>query len=97
MYALFGYLAKISSSRTSGEEYVCSKEIRRGFPGGAGGKELACQCTRRPRRRIPGLEDPLEKGMQPTPGFLPGESHRQRSLAGYSPWGHTEFDTTEAT
>ena len=25
---------------------------------------------------------------QPTPVFLPGESHRQRSLAGYSPWGH---------
>ena len=25
---------------------------------------------------------------QPTPGFLPGESHGQRSLAGYSPWGH---------
>ena len=35
-----------------------------------------------------GLEDPLKEGMQPTPVFLPGESHRQRSLAGYSPWGH---------
>ena len=34
-----------------------------------------------------GLEDPLEKGMQPTPVFLPGESHGQRSLAGYSPQG----------
>ena len=33
----------------------------------------------------------------PTPVFLPGESHGQRSLAGYSPWGHTELDTTEAT
>ena len=32
---------------------------------------------------------------QPTPIFLPGESHRQRSLAGYSPWGHKESDTTE--
>ena len=29
------------------------------------------------------------------PGFLPGESHGQRSLAGYSPWGHKESDTTE--
>ena len=31
----------------------------------------------------------------PTPVFLPGESHGQRSLAGYSPWGHRESDTTE--
>ena len=33
--------------------------------------------------------------MQPTPVFLPGESHGQRSLVGYSPWGHKELDTTE--
>ena len=32
---------------------------------------------------------------QPTPIFLPGESHGQRSLAGFSPWGHKESDTTE--
>ena len=32
---------------------------------------------------------------QPTPLFLPGESHGQRSLVGYSPWGHKELDTTE--
>ena len=29
--------------------------------------------------------------------FLPGKSREQRSLAGYSPWGHIELDTTEAT
>ena len=41
-------------------------------------------------------EDPLEKGMaKPTSVFLPGEFHGQRSLAGYSPWGHKESDTTE--
>ena len=34
---------------------------------------------------------------QPTPVFLPGESRGQRSLVGYSPQGHTETDTTEAT
>ena len=34
---------------------------------------------------------------QPTPVFLPGEFHGQRSLAGYSPQGHKESDTTEAT
>ena len=31
----------------------------------------------------------------PIPVFLPGEFHRQRSLVGYSPWGHKESDTTE--
>ena len=31
----------------------------------------------------------------PTPGFLPGESQGQRSLAGYSPWGRVEWDITE--
>ena len=34
-----------------------------------------------------GWDDPLEKEWQPTPVFLPGEFHGQRSLAGYSPWG----------
>ena len=32
---------------------------------------------------------------QPTPVFLPGESHGQRSLAGYSPWRHEESGMTE--
>ena len=39
-----------------------------------------------------GLEDPLKEGT--TPVFLPGEAHVQRSLAGYSPWGHKESDMT---
>ena len=30
----------------------------------------------------------------PTPVFLPGEFHGQRSLVGYSPWGHRQWDTT---
>ena len=38
---------------------------------------------------------PWRRAWQPTPVFLPGESHRQRSLAGYSPWGCNESDTTE--
>ena len=32
---------------------------------------------------------------QPTPVLLPGKSHGQRSLVGYNPWGHKEWDTTE--
>ena len=42
-----------------------------------------------------GQEDPLEEEMQPTPVFVLGKSHGQRSLAGYSPWGHKESDITE--
>ena len=42
-----------------------------------------------------GWEDPLEKEMATTLVFLPVESHEQRSLAGYSPWGRKELDTTE--
>ena len=38
-----------------------------------------------------------ERAWQPIPIFLSGESHGQRSLAGYSPKGHKELDTTEAT
>ena len=42
-----------------------------------------------------GQEDPLEKGTQPTPVFLPVEFHGQRSLAGSSPWGRKELDMIE--
>ena len=45
------------------------------------------------RVRFLGWEDPLKKGMQPTPVFLPGEFHGLRSLA--SPWGYKESDVTE--
>ena len=46
--------------------------------------------------RSQGQEDPLEEGMEPTPVFLPAESHEQRSLVGYSSQGHKASDTTEA-
>ena len=36
-----------------------------------------------------------EDQWQPTPIFLPGKSHGQRILAGYSPWGHKELDMNE--
>ena len=58
------------------------------------GKESACN-TGGDLGSIPGWEDPLEKGMATIPKFLPGEFHGQSSLAGYSPWGHKELDTTE--
>ena len=40
---------------------------------------------------------PWRRAQQPTPVFLPGESHGQRSLVGYGPQGRKELDTTEAT
>ena len=40
---------------------------------------------------------PWRRAQEPTPGFLPGESQGQRSLAGYSPQGCKELDMTEAT
>ena len=40
---------------------------------------------------------PWRRKWQPTPVFLPGDSHGQRSLVDYSPWGCKESDMTEAT
>ena len=40
-------------------------------------------------------EDPPEKEWQSTTAVLPGESHGQRSLAGYNPYGHKGLDTTK--
>ena len=37
---------------------------------------------------------PWRRKWQPTPVFLPGKSHGQRNLAGYSPWRHKESDMT---
>ena len=42
-----------------------------------------------------GQEDVQRKKWQLTPVFLPGKCHRQRSLAGYSPWGRKEVGMTE--
>ena len=40
---------------------------------------------------------PWRRAWQLTPVFLFGEAHGQRSLAGYSPWGHKELDAAEAS
>ena len=45
---------------------------------------------------VPGSgRPPWRRKWQPTPVFLPGKSHGQRSLAGYSPQGHKASDTAE--
>ena len=81
-------------------EYVNNSSLCEywGFPGGSEVKNLpAIQESQESQVQSMGWEDPLEKNMVPTPVSLPGEFHGQRSLASYSPLGHKESDTTEAT
>ena len=67
-----------------------------GFPGGASGTEPICQCKRCGFKPWVG-KIPWRRAGQPTPVFLPGESHGQRSLVGYSPRGCKELDMIEGT
>ena len=67
--------------------------------GGSTGKELTCQCRRQKR---PGFDPwvgkiPWRRARQSTPVFLPRESHGQKSLVGYRPWGRKVSDMTETT
>ena len=64
-----------------------------GFPGSSVSKESALSAG--DPGSIPGSGRSLEGGRQPTPVFLPGESHGQRSLVGCSPWGRKESGMTE--
>ena len=75
------------------------KSILCGFPAHTSGKEPAFQCRRHKRYVFnPWVGKILwHRKWQPTPVFLPGESHGQRHLVGYSPWGYKELDITEAT
>ena len=66
----------------------------RGLPYSSDGKESVCNAG--DPGLIPGVRKiPWRREWQPTPVLLPGESHGQRSLAGYSPRGRKESDTTE--
>ena len=66
-------------------------------PYGASGKESTCQCRRCKRRGLDPWDGtiPWRRKWQFTPVFLPEKSHEQRSLVGYSPWGHKEADLTK--
>ena len=71
----------------------------RGFSSGANAEESAYQCRRHKRCghvQSLGWEDPLGRAWQLTL-FLHGESHRQRSLAGYGPQGRKQSDMTKVT
>ena len=70
----------------------------RAFPSGSVVRtHLQCRSLRRYGLDPWVTKIPWRRAWQPTPVFLPGESHGQRSLVGYNPWGHKESDTTEAT
>ena len=74
--------------------YIC------GVPGASAIKNLPViqeTCRRHKRLRFESWvrKTLWSKKWQLTPVFSPGESHGQISLAGYSPWGHKELDTTE--
>ena len=61
------------------------------------GKRISLQCRRCQRRGFdPWVgKIPWRRAWQPTPVFLPGKSHGQRSLASYSSCGHKESEATE--
>ena len=85
---------KIKSATVSiSPPYIC-------FPSDASGKEPSYQW--RQTRDVGSIpfhpgKIPRRRKWKPTSVFLPGKSHEQRSLAGYSPYVCTELDTTEAT
>ena len=72
----------------------CVIFYKMGFHGGSVSKESTCQC-RKHRFNSWVRKIPWKRRWQPTPVFLSGKPHGQRSLAGYSPWGRNESDTTE--
>ena len=75
------------------KSYLISVITHLVFSCGSEGKESAYNV--RNRVRSLGGEDPLEKAMVTHSSILARESHGQRSLVGYSSWGHKELDSTE--
>ena len=65
-----------------------------GFPRWLSGKESICRCRRHSSDPWVG-KIPWSREWLPTPVFLPGKSHGQRSLVGYSPWGWEALDTAK--
>ena len=80
--------------KKKGKNLLITSPPSRGFRGGSEGKESACNAG-------DVVFDPwvgkvlCRRQWLSTPVFLPGEFHRQRSLACYSPWGYKKSDTAE--
>ena len=88
-------LSRVFSSTTVPKHQFFGTQLslRFNYPGGASGKEPACQCKRHKRYKFSPWVGKISwrRIWQPTPVFLPGESHGQRSLGGYGPWGCKEL------
>ena len=74
-----------------------STAVQRGIPGSASKNSPANVLEIREAGSIPDLERSLEKGITTRSSILAWRSQGQRSLASYSPYGHTELNVTEAT
>ena len=95
---------KMPGILTQTEQCVCINiyvhtHIYMGFPDGASGKESAFQCGRHKRHGFDPWVGKISwrRAWKSTPVFVPGEFYGERSLVGYSPWGHKELDMTETT
>ena len=86
-----------TAERLSIAQHLVTAKPHWGFPRGSIGKEPACQCRRHKRYGFhPWVgKSHWSRKQQPTPIFLPGKFHGQRSLAGYNAWGLKELDTAE--
>ena len=70
--------------------YNCTDIDSMGLPWWLSGKEYVCKCKKHKLNTWIG-KIPWRRKWQPTPVFLRGKSHGQRSLVGYSPWGYKRF------
>ena len=78
------------------EEYLFVAYFHSSFPGGSEGKASASPTLAGdPVQSLHQGKIPRRREWQPTPVLLPGKSHWWRGLAGYSPCGHKESNTTE--
>ena len=71
---------------------ACSSQF--GLPRWPAKTGLPKQETQEMKVQSLSWEDPWRRNWQPTPVFLPGKSHRQRSPVDYNPWGCKELDVT---
>ena len=88
-----GVLNMLHSMPEMGFYHFLSTEVLfiiQGFPGGSDGKQSSCNQV-----QYLGQEDPWRRKWQPTPVFLPEESHGLSSLVGYSQLGVKESDTAK--
>ena len=87
----------LSDQETFFFSHLFYQVVRVCVPGGPSGKESTCQCRICKRHWFSPWVGKISwrRKWHLTPVFLPGESHGQRSMAGYSPWDCKDLDMTE--